>query len=186
MKKITIAIVFLSILIVSACKKNTSVSGGSWTFKSRSYTVTSGIASSYYTPLMIVDTLSIDTAGVAVTDTFYNIFPTLTTVCNTDTTYSHMIFTFYSLPTASGSYTFTPYPLPDSGSHKIGVNMRIANNTTFSGSTYTPSLATAKTVTANVTVTNGMLKLAFQGLQMVNVQNPSDSAALSATVNQTQ
>lgn len=185
MKNISIVILAVSLLMIASCKKETLVSGGSWTFKGTTYNVTSGIASGVYTPTEIDDSFITQSNGVdtVIYETYENVFKTLTLVSSGSNSYSHIVFTFWDLPTSNGQYTFTTSLLPDSGSTQIGVDMRITTGSTYAGNTYVPK---SNTVNADVTVNNGMIKVAFQGLEMVNVNDTSDHEILSGTVNQTQ
>lgn len=184
MKKTSIIIIIISLLAVAACKKDKAVDGGSWSFKGTTYNVTSGIASGVYTSTTVIDTLYMNTAGdTVVTDTFDNVFKTLTLVSNENGHYAHIVFTFWDLPAASGSYTFTQYPLPDSASTQIGVDMRVTTGATYDGNSYVP---TSNSVTANVSVNNGLITVSFQDLDMVNINDPTDHSTVSGTVKQTQ
>jgi len=176
MKKIVTGIVAMAfiMLTVTSCKKSTSVNGGSWAFKSQTYNVTSGIA---------------DVSQVPPVQTVYNI-ASLTTVCQTSNSYGDIVFTFFSYPTASGSYTITPNQYPDSGSHEIAVQMilQTGSGTSLVENTYNPSSSSASGVTANVTVAgNGWVTITLPALEMINADpTKSDSALLTATVKQTQ
>ena len=183
MKKISIIILALSLLTIAACKKDKTADGGSWSFKGTTYKVTSGIASGVYTSTEVIDTLSIDSTGLAVTDTLENVFKTLTLVSNESGHYAHIVLTFWDLPTASGAYTFTQYPLPASTGTQISVDMRITTGGNYDGNSYIP---TSNTVTANVSVNDGLITVSFQDLDMVNVNDPSDHSTLSGTLKQTE
>lgn len=186
MKKTSIIIIVLSLLAVTACKKDKKVDGGSWSFKGTTYTVTSGIASGVYTATEIEDsfiTQDMNGQDSTVYETYENVFKTLTLVSSGDNRYSHLIFTFWDLPTASGQYTFTTNQLPDSASTQIGVDMRVTTGATYDGNSYIPS---SNTVTANVTVNNGLISVSFQDLDMVNINDPNDHSTISGTVKQTE
>ena len=177
MKKIVTGIVAVTLIMltVTSCKKTTAVNGGSWTFKDSTnaaigYVVTSGIADVSQTPPL---------------PTVYNI-ASLTTVAQTSNTYSSIVFTFFTYPTASGTYTITPNQFPDSGSHQIAVNMILASGSSYAQKNFNPTAFSASTATANVTVmSNGYVKIAIPALEMVNLSNPSDSGLLTTSVQQT-
>ncbi|MBS1618277.1 MAG: hypothetical protein JST76_07145, partial [Bacteroidetes bacterium] len=178
--------IIISLLAVAACKKDKAVDGGSWSFKGTTYNVTSGIASGVYTATEIDDsfvTQDMNGHDSMVYETYDNVFKTLTLVSSGTNTYSHLIFTFWDLPTASGQYTFTTNQLPDSASTQIGVDMRITTGATYDGNSYVPN---SNTVTANVSVNNGLITVSFQDLDMVNVNDPTDHSTISGTVKQTQ
>ena len=177
MKKIVTGIVavILIMLTVTSCKKTTAVNGGSWTFKDSTsaavnYTVTSGIADVSQTPPL---------------QTIYSI-ASLTTVAQTSNSYSSIVFTFFTYPTASGTYTITPNQFPDSGSHQIAINMILATGSNYVQKNFSPTPFSASTATANVTVmSNGYIKIAIPALEMVNLNNPNDSGQLTTNVQQT-
>lgn len=186
MKKTSIIIIALTLLTIAACKKDKTVDGGSWSFKGTTYKVTSGIASGVYTPTEIEDsfiTQDMNGQDSTVYETYENVFKTLTLVSSGSNSYSHLIFTFWDLPTASGQYTFITNPLPDSASTQIGVDMRITTGSTYDGNSYIPA---SGSVTANVTVNNGLITVSFQDLDMVNINDATDHANLSGTVKQTE
>ncbi len=186
MKKISIIIFALTLLAIASCKKDKAVDGGSWSFKGKTYNVTSGITSGVYTATEIEDsfiTQDMNGQDSTVYETYENVFKTLTLASNSSNNYSHLIFTFWDLPTASGQYTFTANQLPDSASTQIGVDMRVTTGSTYDGNSYVPS---SSTVTANVSVNNGLITVSFQDLDMVNVNDPTDHSTISGTVKQTE
>ena len=157
MKKTTIAIVTLCILAASACKKTATVSGGTWSFKSKTYNVTSAIPNS-----------NIDNSMVAISAS--------------GSDYSQLQFFFNTLPTASGQYTVTT-GAPDTTGTQMGVYMSLKSGANYTGPEYSPTVGG---VTATVTITNGSMKISMPLVDMTNVADTSDHASLSATVNQTQ
>jgi hypothetical protein len=177
MKKIVtgIAAVTLIMLAVTSCKKTTSVNGGSWTFKDSTnaainYTVTSGIADVSQNPA------AYGLYGIA----------TLATAAQTSSSYGSIVFTFFSYPTVSGTYTITANQYPDSGSHEIAVNMILATGSNYAQKNFNPTSFSASTATANVTVmSNGYVKIAIPALEMVNLNNANDSGLLTTSVQQT-
>jgi hypothetical protein len=172
MKKILIGIVAVTLIMlaITSCKKPASVNGGSWTFKSQNYPVTSGIA---------------DISQQPPVGSVYNI-ATLATASQGSNSYGSIVFTFFSYPTASGTYTITSNQYPDSGSHEIAVNMILSTGSSYAQNNYNPTASSAASVVANVTVgSNGWITIALPALEMVNAANPSDSAALTANVKQT-
>jgi len=170
MKKAIIGIVAVAfiLLTVTSCKKTTAVNGGSWTFKDSTnaainYSVTSGIAD-----------VTLNPAAYGV----YSIAQ-LTTAANNGNNYGSIVFTFFSLPTTSGTYTITPNMFPDSGSHEIAINMILAQGSNYAQKNYVPTPTSAATATANVTVmSNGYVKIAIPALEMMNYQNTNDSGSL--------
>lgn len=177
MKKIVTGIVAVTLIMltVTSCKKTTAVNGGSWTFKDSTnvainYTVTSGIASVSLQPPV---------------QTVYSIAQ-LTTVAQTSSSYSSIVFTFFSYPTTSGTYLITPNQFPDSGSHQIAVNMILSTGSNYAQKNFNPTPFSASTATANVTVmSNGYVKIAIPALEMVNFSNANDSGLLTTNVQQT-
>ena len=170
MKKAIIGIVAIALVLltVTSCKKTTTVNGGSWTFQDSTnavvkYTVTSGIADV---------TLDPNAYGV------YSIAQ-LAIAANNGSNYGSIVLTFFSLPTASGTYTITPNQFPDSGSHEIAINMILAHGSNYAQKNYNPSPTSVATAVANVTVmSNGYVKVAIPALEMINYYNTNDSGAL--------
>jgi len=177
MKKTLTGIVAFALIMltITSCKKTTAVNGGSWSFKSTTYNVTSAIA---------------DVSQVPPVSSVYNI-ASLSAACQNGTSYGNIVFTFFQYPTASGQYTITSNQYPDSGSHQIAVQMilQTGSGTSLVENTYNPSPSSASGVTANVTVgSNGWATITLPALQMLNADTTkrSDSAALTATIKQTQ
>lgn len=176
MKKIISGIVAMMIIMltITSCKKAATVNGGSWSFKSQNYTVTSGIADiSQGSP---VNTPSGNPYLVS----------SLATVCQTSNSYGDIVFSFYNTPIVAGSYPITANQYIDSGSTAMGVQMilQTGSGTSLVEKTYYPS--PFNSVTAAVTVSSGLVKINLPALQMINANDPTDSAILTATVNQTQ
>ena len=181
MKKALIGIVALALITLSitSCKKATAVNGGSWAFKGQTYTVTSGIADITQNPTTFMRT--------GLPDTTYPIDLSLATACSASNSYGSVVFTFYTWPNVSGTYTITPNQFPDSGSHEIAINMILAKGDSFAQNNYNPSAYGAGLATANVTVmSNGYIKIVIPSLEMVNYNNASDSGLLTTSVMQTQ
>jgi hypothetical protein len=180
MKNIVIGTVAFMVIMLTAtsCKKANSVNGGTWTFKSQTYTVNSGIADITQNPTTF--------QRVGLSDTTYPINLTLVTVSKTYG-YADIVFTFYTYPQVSGTYTLTPNAVPDSGSMQMAVQMitQTGSGSSLVENTYNPS--PYSNVSANVTVQgNGWIKISLPAVEMVNANTPSDSSILTATVNQTQ
>jgi hypothetical protein len=170
-----IATILFIMIAASSCKKAANVDGGTWSFKSQTYKVTSGIADVSQMP------------GVSYVDTISS----LVTVCKTSNSYGDIVFTFYNYPTASGAYTITRNQYPDSGSHEIAVQMilQTGSGTSLVENTYNPTAYSASSASANVTVaSNGWININIQSLMMLNADTSktSDSSALVTNVKQTQ
>lgn len=154
MKKISITILTVSLLVIASCKKDAKVSGGSWAFKGTTYDVKSGIPSSSDNTLVLVSSGS--------------------------NTYNQLLFSFYTLPPADGSYTVVQ-GAPDSTNTQIGVSMTLTTGATYTGPTYWP----VSSPSATVTVVNGRIKVSLPSTDMMNTTDSTDVSALTATVNQT-
>ena len=157
MKKILIGLVALSMLTIVSCKKSAKVDGGSWTFKSVTYSVTSAIANS-----------TGDQSLVAIS--------------NSNNNYDELQFTFYTLPTTSGQYTVTA-GAPDTTNTQVNVNMILTSGSTYTGPTYAPD--PSANVTAQVTVSDGKLQITLPSLNMINVKDSTDHGTVTATIKQT-
>ena len=178
MKKALIGTVALALIMLSvtSCKKATTVNGGTWSFKGQNYTVTSGIA-------------SLNQVSPVTTAAFGNPYTisSLTTVCQTSSSYGDIVFNFWQYPTVSGSYPITSNTFVDSGSNAIAINMILSTGSNYAGKTYLPTPYSAATAMANVTVgSNGWITISIPSLEMVRDTVPSDSAALTVNVKQTQ
>ena len=155
MKKILIVIVALSTLTIVSCKKTAPVNAGSWSFKSATYTVSSAIANS-------------------------NIDNSLVAISTSNGGYGQLQFFFYSLPTATGTFTVVN-GAPDTTGTQISLAMTLTKGSTYTGPTYVPNAAG----TATVTVTNGMMKISMPAIDVINTADSTDHSPLSATITQT-
>lgn len=123
MKKISIITLTLCmVLAMVSCKKTTTVSGGSWSFKSATYNVTSGI-----------------------TNTADNAFVVISKDGNK---YDQLLFTFTTLPSADGSYAIVP-GAPDSTGTQVQLSLTLATAPTYAATTYLPNAAGNATVTVS-------------------------------------
>ncbi|MCW3125312.1 MAG: hypothetical protein JWO03_970 [Bacteroidetes bacterium] len=120
MKNILIGILAMSLLMITSCKKKDTVSGGSWSFKSKSYTVTS-----------------------AITNTADNAFVVISSGNNT---YNQLFFSFTTLPSADGSYTVVA-GAPDSTGTQVGVALTLTTGSTYVSTAYAPTTNTTANVT---------------------------------------
>ena len=123
MKKISIITLTLCmILTMVSCKKTTTVSGGSWSFKSNTYKVTSGI-----------------------TNTADNAF---VVVSKDGNKYDQLLFTFTTLPSADGSYTIVS-GAPDSTGTQVQLSLTLATAPSYASTMYVPNAAGNATVTVS-------------------------------------
>lgn len=177
MKKtfVILAVAFILLITASSCKKAASVDGGTWSFKGQTYTVTSGIAD-----------ITQNSPVLSSNGNPYTI-ASLATVCQTSNAYGDIVFTFSQYPTHSGTYPVTANQNIDSGSNAVAVNMILSTGSSYAQNNYYPSPAAAASVNATVTVAaNGWITISLPALEMINLNNATDSALLTANVKQTQ
>ena len=132
--------------------------GGSWTFKGVTYNTTSCFGSS----------------GV--------LAATNATSTNTSTYGSIVANFFSSLPTANGTYIVGANGAA-AASNQVGFSLTIDGSNPI---TYTSTGGNGSNQFVTVSVSGGKVSISGSGVELVNVNNPSDSAAVSLNITQTQ
>jgi hypothetical protein len=156
MKKVIFGIIVLSLIFTTSCKKNTNP-GGSWTFKSTTYSTT----------ICVGDPGQLSASNGNASN---------------NNTYSMLYVYFYTaaLPTTAGTYTVAYGNAPNSAS-QVGIELTTGGNANDYSST-----GGNGTQTVSVTVSNGKVSISGSGIMMYNTVNPSDSSALNFNITQLQ
>jgi hypothetical protein len=156
MKKTIFAMLILGLVFASSCNKSNNP-GGSWTFKGTTYNTT--------------------TSAVSGADFGVN---NLTT--SNQSTYGGLTVSFFNaLPTTAGTYTVV------NGSPASATQVQVLTTTGgAAGNVYDATGGNGSNQTVSVSVSNGKLTVSGSGIEMYNVNNPSDSSALNFNVTQLQ
>ncbi len=165
MKKILIGFLALGIFTSYSCKKTAAVNGGSWTFKSNTYTVTSATTNTY------TDYGAYVQANV------------LTAINSGSDQYNQVQFAFLDMPIAEGTYNVIPDAYPDT-SINVSVSLKLTKGASYDQTLYTPDPSVS--TVATVTVKDGKVKVSIPATEMVNVNDTSDHGSFSADITQTQ
>lgn len=165
MKKIIIAFLALGILTAYSCKKSTTADGGSWTFKSNTYKVTSATTNTFV-------------------DYGYGVRARILTAISSDNgQYNQVQFAFKRLPTQDASYNVIPDTYPDTVVN-VAVSLKLTKGSGYDQTMYTPDPSVS--TVATVTVQNGKIKVSIPATDMVNVSDSTDHGSLSGDIIQTQ
>ena len=166
MKKILIGFLALSLLTTFSCKKAAVLNGGSFTFKSTNYSVTSAIGNT-----------TADNSLVCINS------PT--------NSYNECQFIFYS--SIVGGAQVIPYPTagsyqvvtgaPDTTGTQVSINLVLTTGATYNAKKY--AVDPNANVKATVTVSGGELHISLPAVNMINVNDSTDHGTLTATVMQT-
>lgn len=157
MKKAILTFAIVSLLIVS-CKKDSTPSGGSWTFSGNTYQALNCIGDSAMATLTAVNTVS-------------------------GNTYSNISVSFYNkLPDSSATYTVAKEGNLSPDHVGISVAYQTSSTTTYYGSTG----GNWTNQKVNVTVANGRISVAGTNIEIINLGGNTDSTKLSFSISQTQ
>jgi len=158
MKKTIFGIIVLSLIFIPSCKKNPGNPGGSWTFKSNTYSTT---------------TCQNPGAGIL----------SATNLTNSNAaTYGTLIFDFFgALPTTGGTYTVVYNRSLTSKQVHIEASTGGAYGSIIYNDYYAAD-STNKTV--SVTVSNGKVSVSGSGIMLHNYNNFSDSSVINFNVTQ--
>jgi len=165
MKNVIMAILAFGLLTAPSCKKSstTTSAGGSWTFKTISYSAV------FCTGNLYGNAGTLSAGDVSLTGTG-------------SSTADDLVCTFYNaLPTSAGNYTVIgPNGNPVAGQIQIVTTIGGVN-----GKTYVSTGGNGAETIA-VTVSGGKVTLIGSGIEMYTPSNPSDSSALSLNITQLQ
>lgn len=165
MRKTIIGFMVVGILASYSCKKKNAPDGGSWTFKSNTYSVTSATTNSY-------------------TDYGYGVQANVLTAINSASgQYNQVQFAFVDLPTANGTYNIIPDAYPDTNIN-VSISLKLTKGSNYDQTMYTPDPSVA--TVATVTIQNGKMKVSIPATDMVNVNDTADRGSFSADIIQTQ
>jgi len=147
----------MSLLMITACKKTSSTNlGGTWTFQTVNYTATS-FATGYGLITVTNQPTAYSTEYATLTVNFYVGLPT-----------QNNYFT-------SGTFNVVQENKLDS-TDQVSLDLNIAG---ASGNTLYRSTGSGANQTVNVSVSNGKLTITGSGVELANVLNAADSAALN-------
>lgn len=157
MRNTVLGIIAMSLLMITACKKTSSTNlGGTWTFQTVNYTATS-FATGYGLITVTNQPTAYSTEYTTLTVNFYGGLPT-----------QNSFFT-------SGTFNVVKENKLDS-TDQVSLDLNIAG---ASGNTLYRSTGSGANQTVNVSVSNGKLTITGSGVELANVLNAADSAALN-------
>lgn len=164
MKKTVLAVVLISLIAITSCKKSTTNNaGGTWSFKSVNYGATT-FATSYGQVTVSNPASAYANSFATLCVNFYNGLPTTAYTNNTTYTGTYQVVGGTTLDTSNQVYiTLTLNGTSDTLYHTTGGNGK-------------------ETVT--VSLSNGNISISGSGIELANTANPADSSALNFNIAQ--
>ena len=162
MKKVALAVVLMSLIVITSCKKSTTNNaGGTWSFKSINYGATT-FATSYGQVTVSNPASAYSNSFATLCVNFYNGLPTTAYTNNPYYTANYQVVGGTTLDRSNQVYiTLTLSGTNDTLYHTTGGN---GNET------------------VQVTISNGNLSIKGSGIELANANNLSDSSSLNLNI----